>query len=217
MCPENMPYYHGPRFQATASLSNKPDKLHYETLLTNIITHQVVGHTHLSHMPVTFRRLSNNVSIPKPGAGALLYSKFARYARQVMGFNWAVYSFSDSHFPSTIATWNLPFQITLACNPYESGRALSQEFAPDAHIFSSGNNLMNHIRASGQTLVISGYLINSYQFCTSNVTTSFRKLQLSIIAQLCLIGSFLTIVAMVIPDHNCRAVSAFVQSLTATH
>jgi hypothetical protein len=69
----------------------------------------------------------------------------------------------------------------------------------------------------GQTLVISGYLINSYPFCTSNITTSFWKLQLSIIAQLCLIHSLLTIMAVVIPDHDHRTVSAFVQSLTATH
>jgi hypothetical protein len=69
----------------------------------------------------------------------------------------------------------------------------------------------------GQTFVISGYLINSYWFCTSEVTTSSWKLQLSIIAQLCLIHSLSTIVAMVIPDHDCCAVSAFVQSLTTTH
>jgi hypothetical protein len=134
-----------------------------------------------------------------------------------MEFNWAVYSFSNSHFSSTIATRNLPLQITLACNPYESGQVLFQEFAPNARIFSSGNNLLNHIRPSGQTLFISSYLINSYRFRTSKVTMSFWKLQLSIIAQLCLIHSLLTIVAVVIPDHDCRAVSAFVQSLTATH
>ncbi len=134
-----------------------------------------------------------------------------------MGFDWEVYLFSNSHFSSTIATRNLPFQITLACNPYESGRALLQEFAPHACIFSSGNDLLNHIRASGQTSVISGYLINSYWFCTSKVTTSFWKLQLSIIAQLCLMRSLSTIMAVVIPDHDCHAVSAFVQSLTTTH
>jgi hypothetical protein len=66
-----------------------------------------------------------------------------------------------------IATQNLPFQITLACNPYESGQALFQEFAPDACIFSSGNDLLNHIHLLSQTLVISSYLINSYWFCTN--------------------------------------------------
>jgi hypothetical protein len=134
-----------------------------------------------------------------------------------MGFNWAVYSFSNGHFSSTITTRNLPFQITLACNPYKSGRALFLEFAPDTCIFRSGNDLLNHIHALGRTLVISGYLINSYRFCSSNITTSFWKLQLSIITQLSLMQSLLTIVAVVIPDHNCCSVSAFVKGLTATH
>jgi hypothetical protein len=217
MHPENMPYYHGPRFQATASLPNKPDKLHIQTLLTNIIVHPDVGHTHLSHVPVKFGRLSDNVSIPKLGARALLNSKFAWYARQVIGFNWMVYSFTNGHCSSMIATRNQPFQIALPCNPYESGQALFQKFVPDACIFSSGNNLLNHVRELGQTLVISSFLINSYRFCTSNITTSFWMLQLSIITQLCLKHSLSTIVAMVIPDHDCHAVSAFVQSLTPTH
>jgi hypothetical protein len=133
-----------------------------------------------------------------------------------MGFDWAVHSFSNGHFPSTIATWNLPFQIALACDPHTSGRALFQKFAPDAHIFSPCNNLLNHIRVSGQTLVISGCLINSNRFCTSNVTTSFWKLQLSILAQLHLIRSLLTVVTVIIPDHNCHAVSAFFKGLTPT-
>jgi hypothetical protein len=35
-----MPYYRGPRFQATTSLPDKTDKLHIQTLLTNNIVHQ---------------------------------------------------------------------------------------------------------------------------------------------------------------------------------
>jgi hypothetical protein len=178
MRPENMPYYRGPRFQATASLPDRSDKLHIQNLLTNIIVHWDVGHTHLSHMPVKFGLLSDNVSIPKLGARALLNSKFAWYARQVTVFYWAVYSFSKGHFSSTITTQNLPFQITLTCNPYKSGRVLFQEFAPDACIFNSKNDILNHMHASGQTSVISSYLISSYWFCTSEVTTSFWKLQL---------------------------------------
>jgi hypothetical protein len=77
MCPENMPYFRGLRFQATASLPDNPDELHIQTLLTNIIVHQDLGHTHLSHLPVKFGHLSDDVSIPKLGTQALLNSKFA--------------------------------------------------------------------------------------------------------------------------------------------
>jgi hypothetical protein len=117
MHPENMPYYRGPRFQATASLPNNPDELHIQTLLTNIIVHWDLGHMHLSHMLVKFGRLSNDVSVPNLGGWARLNSKFVRYARQVMGFDWAVYSFSNNDFSSTIATRNLPFWITLGLRP----------------------------------------------------------------------------------------------------
>jgi hypothetical protein len=149
MCPENKPYYRGPRFQATALLPNNPDELHIQILLTNIIVHRDLGHTHLSHMPVKFGCLSNNVSVLKSGARALLNSEFVQYVKQVIGFGWTVYSFSNGHFSSTIAPRNMPFQITLACNPYKSGRALFQEFAPNACMFNPVNDLLNHICASG--------------------------------------------------------------------
>ncbi len=76
---------------------------------------------------------------------------------------------------------------------------------------------MNHISASGDTSVIHGYLINSYRFQTNEVTTSFWKLQLSFIAQLCLIRSLSIVMAIVIHNHDCRSVTAFTQGLTAAH
>jgi hypothetical protein len=134
-----------------------------------------------------------------------------------MNFDWAVYSFSNGHFASTIESRSLPFTISLACNPTEQGQLLFHEFASSATIFSSCNNLLNHIRASGDQLVISGFLINSYCFQTSEVTTSIWKLQLSIIMQLCLIRLLSAIVAIVIPDHDGRSVQTFTKGLTAAH
>jgi len=69
-------------------------------------------------------------------------------------------------------------------------------------VFSSGNDLLNHICASGHQSDISGDLINSYRFQTSEITSSFWKLQLSIIAQLRLIRSLSIVMAVVIPDHD---------------
>ncbi len=83
-------------------------------------------------------------------------------------------------------------------------------FATGVRVFGSGNKLLNHIQASGETSPIHGYLINSYQFQTSKVTSSFWKLQLPIIAQLRLIRLLSVVVAVVIRDHNCRSVTAFV-------
>jgi hypothetical protein len=97
------------------------------------------------------------------------------------------------------------------------GRSLFHKFAASAKVFNSGNNLLNHIRASGNISVIHGYLINSYRFQTSKVTTSFWKLQLSIIAQLRLIRLLPIVVAIIIPDHDGRSISAFTQGLTAAN
>jgi hypothetical protein len=116
-----------------------------------------------------------------------------------------------------IQSHNLPFHICLACNPYESGSSLFHKFAASAKVFNSGNNLLNHIHASGNTSVIHGYLINSYHFQTSKVTTSFWKFQLSIIAQLWLIRLLLIVVVIVIHNHDGRSVTAFTQGLTAAH
>jgi hypothetical protein len=111
----------------------------------------------------------------------------------------------------------LPFHIGLACNTSEAGGSLFAEFAPSAQVFGSGNDLLHHIWASGKTSVIHGYLINSYRFLTSNITSAFWKLQLAIITQLRLIRLLLLTVAIVIPDHDGRSVRAFIQGLKAAH
>ncbi len=118
---------------------------------------------------------------------------------------------------SSIESRSLPFTISLACDTTEAGRSLFHEFAPAASVFKSGNDLLNHIRASGEQSVISGYLINSYHFQTSEITSVFWKLQLSIIAQLRLIRSLSIVVAIVIPDHDKRAVKLFTKGLAAAH
>jgi hypothetical protein len=120
-------------------------------------------------------------------ARALHNNEFPCYAQQVLHFSWAVYSFHGGHFVSTIQPQNLPFHVQLACDPYESGRSLFQEFTSCRHIFSSATNLLNHIRASGDTSVINGYLINSPRFQTSEMTTAFWQVQAAIISQLRLI------------------------------
>jgi hypothetical protein len=94
---------------------------------------------------------------------------------------------------------------------------LFAKFAPDTKVFSSGNNFLHHVRASGETSFIHGYLINSYCFLTSEVTTLFWKQQLAIVTQLQLILLLSLIVAIVIPDHDGQSVKALIQGLTTAH
>ncbi len=147
--------------------------LHIQSLIADIVSSNGYGHTHLSNVPIQFGAFDGASPKPRQVARTLLNSEFASYARQAQQFDWAIYSFSNGHFLSTIKSHSLPFHICLACNPYESGRSLFHKFAASAKVFTSGNNLLNHIHASGNTSVIHGYLINSYRFQTSEVTTSF--------------------------------------------
>jgi hypothetical protein len=97
------------------------------------------------------------------------------------------------------------------------GCSLFAEFAPNAKVFSSGNDLLQHVRALGETSVLHGYLINSYHFLNSKVTTNFWKQQLAIITQLHLIRNLLVVVAILMPDHDGRSVESFIRGLSTAH
>ncbi len=161
MCRENMPYYQGPRIQPQPPSDNNVESLHIQSLLTDILTSRGNMDAYLTNVPVRFRHMHLTNDMPKTMTRKFLTSKIVSHAFQALYFNWAVYSFSNGHVSSTIQSRNLPFHVSLACDTIETGQALFQEFTPDAKVFSTGNNLLTHIRASGNTSVVHGYLINS--------------------------------------------------------
>ena len=217
MRPENMPYYRGPRIKPVTTVDDTADAHHIQSLLTDIVMSTSTSGMALMNVPVRFGHNAPALKTTTTRPRALLNSEFASYAFHAMYFSWAVYSFSNGHFSSTIQSQHLPFHISMACDTSEAGRSLFAEFAPDAKVFSSGNDFLHHIRASGETSVIHGYLINSYRFLTSEVTSAFWKHQLAIITQLRLIRSLSLIVAIVIPDHDGRSVKAFIRGLKNAH
>jgi hypothetical protein len=210
MRPENMPYYRGPRVQPVTPTKDSANAHYIQSLLTDIVMSTSTAGTVLMNVPICFGHMVTALKTTTTRTCALLNSEFASYAYHAMYFSWAVYSFSNGHFSSTIQSQHLPFHISMACDTSEAGRSLFAEFAPDAKVFSSGNDFLHHIRASGVTSAIHGYLINSYRFLTSEVTSAFWKHQLAIIAQLRLIRSLSLIVPIVIPDHDGRSVKAFI-------
>jgi hypothetical protein len=209
-----MPYYRRPRFQTPTANPDTADSLHIQGLLTDIVMSTGWGQTYLSNVPAQFGEMMSSVHAASHSR-TLLNSEVVWYAHQAMHFNWAVYSFSNGHFSSSIESRGLPFTICLVCNTTKSGHSLFHEFANNAAVFNSGHDLLNHIRASGDQSVIHGCLINSYHFSTSAITLSFWKLQLSIVVQLCLIWSLSIVVAIIIHDHDGRAVKSFVKGLGA--
>jgi len=214
---ENMPYYRGPRIKLVTTVDDTADAHHIQSLLTDIVMSTSTAGMALMNVPVRFGHNAPALKTTTTRPRALFNSEFASYAFHAMYFSWAVYSFSNGHFSSTIQSQHLPFHISMACDTSEAGRSLIAEFAPDVKVFSSGNDFLHHIRASGETSVIHGYLINSYRFLTSEVTSAFWKHQLAIITQLRLIRSLSLIVAIVIPDHDGRSVKVFIRGLTNAH
>jgi hypothetical protein len=101
MQPENMPYYHGPRFQKPTTEMDTADTLHIQGLLTDIAMSTGWGHTYLSNIPGQVREMMPSVHAA-PCSRTLLNLEVACYARQAMHFSWAVYSFLNGHFSSSI-------------------------------------------------------------------------------------------------------------------
>jgi hypothetical protein len=107
----------------------------------------------------------------------------------------------------------IPFSVALACDTYQFGRALFKEFSHCPHVFSSGNELLHHIRSSGDSSQIHGYLIHSLCFKDSDMTATFWQVQTTIIAQLRCLCNLQVFVAIVIPDHDGRCVKSFIRQL----
>ena len=138
--------------------------------MSQVLTHNSNGISHLSVNPVTFGEF--DIVTPSDRHVSTNH-KFPCYAQQVLHFSWAVYSFGGGHFASTISSWSLPFCVKLACDQYDFGRALFWEFTQCMQIFTHGKDLLNHIRSSSDCPQIHGYLIHSLRFRDSDMTSHF--------------------------------------------
>jgi hypothetical protein len=224
MKPENMPYYRGPRVTTknassdATGLSTSPanagdaDHLYCQSIMSAIVHGDCHGLSHLAQVPVRFGTFD---CVTPLSSHAALNHEIPATAHRVLNFNWAVYSFGGGHFLSTISSRNLPFCVTLACDQYEFGRALFREFTNRADVFGSSSDLLHHIRSSGDSSQIHGYLIHSLRFKDSETTSKFWQIQATIIAQLRTLRNLQVIVAVIIPDHDGRCVLSFKRTLKA--
>jgi hypothetical protein len=165
-----MPYYRGPRVRHQQESDNTTIDAAAASLLTTIITQDRDYTTCLANYPVRFGQFP---SPTPPGDRQMYNSEFPALAYRVARFSWAIYSFNSGHFSSTILTQNLPFAVTLACDPYAYRRALFTEFTGCRCILLSAAALLDHIRGSGKPGLIDGYLIHSHRYQTSEPTHAF--------------------------------------------
>jgi hypothetical protein len=222
MKPENMPYYRGPRFAGNDGSSgiNTPSDSppeaeeahtsHCQSIYSAMFDSNCHGLSHLAHIPVKFGHFDH---VTHTHSFASSNHNIPAAANQIWNFNWAVYSFGGGHFLSTISSRNLPFHVTLACDQYDYGRALFREFATNAMVLRSSAELLHHLRSSGETGQIHGYLIHSLRFRDSKTTTKFWQIQATIVAQLGSLQNLQVFVAVIIPDHNGSCVRSFWRTL----
>ncbi len=128
-----------------------------QSLFLAMVDHNCQGLCHLAHVPICFRDFENVMlsDAKKPSN-----HKIPAYAIRILQFNWAVYSLGGVHFALLISLHDYPFNVTLTCDNYKHGRALFCKFLPCPHLLSSGNKMLHHIRASGDTSQVHGYLIH---------------------------------------------------------
>jgi hypothetical protein len=160
--------------------------VHGSANVATCLTNTETSHDILCCRPVTFGIFESGIA-PR-NTRALYNSDCPALAYCAMRFTWAIYGFNTGHFFSTILKRNLPFQTVLACDPYESNHALFREFAQSCpHVLPSTASLLDHIRGSGDSGSIDGYIIHLHRYQSSKPASAFWSIQASIVAQLCLI------------------------------
>jgi len=202
--PENMPYFRGPRLPtAAATPTNSHNSVHASIASNSAHT---IGFQHLSNHAVRFGTYSEprigHVHSTQP-----LYNSDVTVAASIQSkFDWAVYGFNDGYFSLTITELGMPFCVVLACDPYVNGRALFKEVSSCPTILSSAPALLDHIRASGVTSPMTGYLIHLHRYISTEPTHRFWNIQAQIGTQLRIIRALSMVVAFVHPNHDCCAV-----------
>jgi hypothetical protein len=178
--------------------------------MTTIVTQGDIGHTSLC---IRSFQVGTFVSMP-PGMSRTNYNAdLPALSYRATTFSWAVYGINSEHFVSTIEKRNLPFHIVLACDPFDYGRALFNEFILCPRVLPSATSLLNPIRGSGDQGHINGYLIHSHRYQSSKPTSAFWALQASVVQQLWLIRRLNLFVAFIHPDHDGCSVSNFTSQL----
>ncbi len=126
MRPEHMPYYRGPRIRNgdaappdddNAGPSPDPaDQPDSDSCTPSATVHRsTVTSLPLSIVPVCFGTSAD--TCPNGSSAAKYNAEFPALAFRVTHFAWALYSFNSGHFLSSIVERNLPFIVTLACDP----------------------------------------------------------------------------------------------------
>lgn len=217
--PENMPGYRQKRSSSASAPPDSPAAPSVDIAAANILSEIYLADSNghggvLSNVPIQFGCFGVDVDLTTVYKSAPLYNNDLVFAARVIThFQWAIYSFNSGHFAATSLTQALPFRVVLAADAFSEGRALLKEFAQCPLILNGAKELYDHVRKSGDTSKLDGYLIHSHRFPTSASTRTFWQLQASIISEMRKIRNLSLFVAFVHLDHDGRPVGLFAKAL----
>lgn len=220
MCKENMPGYRKPQKSSTYSIpiisdSAAPLDASAQAVLASIFIDDSNGRGEmLSHVPVLFGSFESTINLTAVHRSSPLYNnELIAAARYIIEFQWAIYSFNSGHFLTAIQRESLPFCVTLAVDPLLEGCSCCKDFAKCQRVLSPTSKLLNHIRSSGDTSPLNGYLIHSPVLSNSANAPSFWQLQTSIVTQLRLIRGLPLFLAFLPADSQSKPVIRFISAL----
>ena len=220
MQPINMPGYRGPRRSSSPAAPAallQPDDVDgtAQSIFTSIFLDDANGHSALSHVPVVFGTFAPEVDLAAVYRSSPLYhSELVLTARTILEFQWAVYSFNSGHFMTNIRRHCLPFRVTLAADTTLSGRSCFKEFTNCQRILTGAKEMLDHVRSSGDTSPIDGYLIHSHDLSSASNVSAFWQIQASLVVQLRSIRNLPLFVAIISHHATSRAITVFCNTLS---
>ena len=103
-------------------------------------------------------------------------------ASEAISFSFAIYGFNSGHF---ISHHDLPpFEVVLAADIHQCGRALFKQFTRCPTISNSADDLLGRISSSTATTTIHGYCIHSHRFGRRETKQAFWTVQAAIVRAL---------------------------------
>jgi hypothetical protein len=118
--PRNIPYYIGLQIRVDPPTMAAEDKEHQKLLTYSVLHSDPDISPHVSNCPVQFGNFEHPFS-PDHSHCIWYNNEFPAYALSISQINWAIYSFNSGHFASSSSICNLPFNVTLACDPFAYG------------------------------------------------------------------------------------------------
>eukprot|EP00956_Cyclotella_meneghiniana_P018530 scaffold30928_cov30-Cyclotella_meneghiniana.AAC.3 len=180
-----MPGFRGPRNSQIKSADTDIDTA-ATTLLSEIFINDSNGHSHnLATIPIQFGQFESNINTAKIYECSPLYNNDVVFAaRAITTLDWAVYAFNTGHFVDNFTQQDRQCRVVLAADPYLEGRSCFSEFTDCKCILSGAADLLNHIRSSGDSSLIDGYIIHSHQLPSTSSVSKFWQLHATIITEL---------------------------------